>query len=133
MTLSGALAKYIQDLGIYGIFGTDIFIGAVPSEKAEAKAMWIVGAGGAPVIRNQTGEKTKSYIRTIFYRNTDAEDVDTVLQGLETHFNSKLCDQLEGYDTIDMEASGLATDGDIDAEDRTIGSIELTITVYQSS
>jgi hypothetical protein len=46
--------------------------------------------------------------------------------------NSKTCHALAGYDTIDLEATGLQSDSDIDGEDRTFGSVEITVTVYQS-
>lgn len=130
MTIKQALAQWMQDNG-FGTQGTDLYIGAVP-EEAPTACWWLVGGGGAPVQKNQTGEKTKSYVFTIFYRNTDSQDVDEQLQALEELANSKACHDLNGYDTIELEASGFQSDADLDAEDRTIGSVEITATVYQS-
>lgn len=131
MTIKRALAQWMNDNG-YGVFNTDLFLDAIPVEREIVAGWWIVGGGGAPIVKNKSGEKTKAYIYSIFYRNTDSEDVDTKLQALEEAFNSKSCKELQGYETIDVEATGLQSDGDLDGQDRTIGSIEVTITTYQS-
>lgn len=132
MTVQRALAQWMEDNG-FGVFNTDLFIGSIPFEKKVNAGWWIVGGGGSPQIRAQTGEKTKAYIFSVFYRNTDAEDVDEKLQALEELANSKACHSLNGYETVDLEASGFQSDSDLDIEDRTIGSVEITATIYQSS
>lgn len=131
MTVQRALAKWMQDNG-FGTFGTDLFIGSVP-DKAPKAAWWLIGGGGSPSLRPHTGEKMKQYLFSVFYRNTDAEDVDIKLQALEELANNKACKTLDGYNTIDLEASGFQTDQDIDLEDRALGSVEITVTVYQST
>lgn len=131
MTVAQALAQFLQDNG-FGTVGTNLFINSVPLEAPKA-SWWIVGGGGNSTIRAQTGEKVKAYIYTIFYRNTDASDVDSQLQNLEEFFNSKACKSLgDDYQTIDMESTGFQVTADLDLEDRSLGSIEVTITVYQS-
>lgn len=132
MTVARSLAQWMEDNG-FGVFNTDLFIGTLPKEKNIIAGWWIVGGGGAPVIRADTGEKAKAYVFAVFYRNIDSEDVDTRLQALEEAANSKDCHSIEDYDTIDMEATGFQSDQDLDGEDRTIGTVEITITVYQSS
>lgn len=132
MTIKRAFAQWLQDNG-FGTFNTDLFIGGIPLEIDLTAGWWIVGGGGTPIIRAQTGEKSKAYILTVFYRNTDSEDVDEKLQLLEETVNSPECHSLTGYETIDMEATGFQSDDDLDGEDRTIGSVEVTITVYQSA
>ena len=131
MTIVRAFAQWMEDNG-FGTFDTDLFIGTVPVERDVTSAWWIVSGGGSPTLRNQTGEKMKAYTLAVFYRSRDAELVDTLLQQLEDALNNKECKTLAGYDTIDIEATGFQTDRDIDGEDRVIGSIEITVTVYQS-
>lgn len=132
MTIKRALAQFMQDSG-FGVYNTDLFLGSIPVERKLAAGWWILGGGGAPIIKNQTGEKAKAYILTVFYRDSDAEIVDQKLQSLEEKVNSKGCLDLDNYETIEMEATGFQSDSDIDLEDRTIGSVEVTITVYQSA
>lgn len=131
MTVQRALAKWLQENG-FGIFGTDLFIGSVP-DNAPTASWWIIGGGGSPTLRADTGEKMKAYIFSVFYRNTDSEDVDTKLQALEIKANDKSCKSLDDYETVDLEASGFQSDADIDLEDRTIGSVEITVLIYQSA
>lgn len=131
MTVQRSLAKWMQDNG-FGTYNSNLFIGSVP-QNAPIASWWIIGGGGSPTVKNETGEKMKAYLFNILYRSTDSEDVDLKLQSLEEKANSKDCLSIEDYETIEMEASGFQSDGDIDAEDRTIGSVEMTIIVYQSA
>lgn len=126
MTIKQAFKEYMEGLGYQ-----DIFLGAVPV-NAPAKAFWIVSGGGSPIIKNNTGEKMKNYLLNVYYRNTDSQDVDQVLQDLEESVNSKACTQLNGYDTIELDGTGFQSDQDLDAEDRTVGLLQVTVTVYQS-
>lgn len=112
-------------------FGTDIFIGGAPID-AQDRIWWVIAAGGTPIGKNNTGEKVKNYLLSVFYRNTDAEDVYETIQGFEDLINAGQCKELNGYDTIELEATTFATDQDIDNEDRTIGLIQVTITIYQN-
>lgn len=130
MTVAKALAQWMETNG-FGVVGTNLYIGAVP-QKAPKASWWILGAGGTPVIRPETGEKGKAYIFNVFYRNTDSEDVDERLQALEEKANSKMCPELPPYDCLSVEATGFQSDNDLDAEDRTVGTVQLTITIYQS-
>lgn len=130
MTIQRSLAQWMEDNG-FGVFGTNLFIGSVPL-NAPVASWWIIGGGGSPVLKNDTGEKMKAYVFSVLYRNTDSEDVDTKLQALEELVNGKTCHSLDDYDTIELEATGFQTDQDIDSEDRTLGAVEITITVYQS-
>lgn len=130
MTVAQALAQWMQDNGI-GVRGTDIFIGSAPLDAPTA-CYWIIGGGGTPVIRAQTGGKGKAYIFNVFYRNTDASDVDSKLQALEELANRGVCYSLSGYDTLDIEASSFQSDNDLDLEDRAVGTVQITVTVYQA-
>ncbi len=131
MTIARAFADYMQDVLELGTFNTDIFIGTVP-EGAPVKSWWILSSGGTPIMKNKTGEKQKNYLLSVFLRDIDPENVDTLLQDLEWRINGKHCDGLEGYETIELEATGFQSDQDLDSEDRTVGLLQITATVYQS-
>lgn len=128
--IAKSFVEYMEDLSM-GTFGTDIFIGNVPLETPD-KAWWVNSAGGSTITKNSTGERLKNYILNIFYRNTDAEDVYEQMQEFEEEINAKQCIQLNGYDTVEMEASIFPTDQDIDNEDRVVGLLQVKISTYQS-
>lgn len=133
MTIKEAFAQYMQDvlnLGTTEGDDRDIFLTAVP-QQAPDRAWWIVGSGGTPVTDNQTGEKLKEYLLNIFHRDKKDSDLDETLQAFEERINSKHCDALEGYDTIKMTAMGFQSDQDLDAEDRSVGMVQVTVQVYQ--
>lgn len=132
MTIKQALAQWLEDNG-FGVRGQTLFQDTLPKEKNLVSGWWIIGGGGAPEIRNKTGEKGKPYIFAVFYRDTDSQTVDETLQSLEETVNSKDCKELQGYETYSMEATGFQSDSTIDPEGRTLGSVEITVSVYQSN
>lgn len=130
MTVAKAIAQWMEDNN-FGVLGTNLFIGSVPKDAPKA-SWWIVGGGGTPVVKAQTGERIKEYIFNVFYRNIDAEDVDEKLQALEIFANSKVCHTLPTYETVELEAIGFQSDNDLDLEDRSVGTVQLKATIYQS-
>lgn len=128
MTLKRAFITYMETLGL-GTFGTDIFLNGAPL-NAPAKSWWVLATGGSPVGTNQTGEKIKNYILSVYFRSTDAEEVDQEMHDLEERLNSGHCDQLEGFETIDISATTFPADQDLDAEDRTIGLLQASVRTY---
>jgi len=130
MNISESVVDYLADNG-YGVFGTDIFIGGVPLD-APNKCMWVVAGGGSNIGKNGTGEKQKNYLVSIFYRNTDAKDVLDTLESLESLVNSATCIDLDGYNVIEVEGTQFPIDQDLDNEDRSVGLIQVTITVYNN-
>lgn len=130
MNIAKSFVEYMEDLGM-GIFGTDIFIGNIAIDAPD-KAWWVLSSGGASLTKNSTGERIKNYTLSVYYRNTDAEDVYETMQEFEEEINSKHCIQLDTYDTIEMEASVFPTDQDLDNEDRVVGLMQIKISIYQS-
>lgn len=130
MNISKAFTDYMVDNG-YGTFGDDLFIGGVPLEAPDT-CWWVLSAGGASEPRNSTGERLKSYIVSVFYRNTSTEGVYEQLQALEELINGAECIEFDDYTLIDMEAITFATDQDLDSEERTIGLMQVSLMVYQS-
>lgn len=72
----------------------------------------------------------KQYLISVYMRSLDASLVYDQLQALEESLNSDGCTSLNGYDTIDIEATTFPTDQDLDNEDRTVGLLQATITTY---
>jgi hypothetical protein len=129
--ISKAFVEYMEDLGL-GTFAEDIFIGGAPLDVNDP-IWWVIAAGGVSDPKNNTGERIKKYTLEVYYRDTNEEDVYNLLQTLEEDINGKHCTQLNGYETVDMEAVSFPTDRDLDNEDRKIGMLQVIISVYQSS
>lgn len=128
MNIVKSFADFMDAQG-YGTQGTDLFIGAAPQGSPD-KSWWIIGAGGSSTLKGLAGNKMKNYLLNVFYRNTDQEDVMNTLQSFEEFMNSGICDQLNGYNNIEIEATSFPADQDLEAEDRTVGLVQVTVTVY---
>lgn len=126
-----SFCQWLEDNG-YGQFGNTLFLGGAPLDSPD-EAYWVVSGGGSNIGKNASGEKQKNYLISIFYRNTDAEDVYNNLQALEELLNSKDCIELDNYTVIEVEATLFPTDQDLDNEERTTGLLQATITVYQNN
>lgn len=126
--ITKSFADFLDTEG-YGIVGTDIYIGGIPL-NAPDPCWWIVSSGGNNKSKNQTGEKQKNYIISVFYRSLNAQDVYDTLEQLETFINQDNCIDIPGYDIIETEATAFPADQDIDNEDRTVGLVQITLTVY---
>lgn len=130
MTIAKAFVSYLETIITDGAFGENIFIGGAAKETSKDDIYWIISNGGAPASTNVTGQKIKTYVLSLYFRSKSAEAVDEALQNLEETINIDQCTQLEGFDTIDMEATSFASDQDLDNQDRTIGLVQVTITTY---
>lgn len=128
MNILEAFVEYMEDL-VLGTFSEDIFIGGAPLDAGDP-IWWVIAAGGSSEPKNNTGERIKKYNLEVYYRNTDEEDVYNLLQTLEEDINGKHCTQLTGYQTVDMEAVSFPVSKDIDNEDRTVGMLQVTVSVY---
>lgn len=128
MTLKRAFIAYMESLG-YGTFGTDLFLNGAPLSAPET-CWWVLATGGSPSSTNQSGEKLKNYIVSVYFRSTDAQEVDEQMHAFEEELNTSNCDQLEGFDTVDMSVTTFPADQDLDAEDRTVGLAQVTIQTY---
>ncbi len=128
MNINESFVEFLENSG-FGTFGTNLYIGGVPLEAPD-KSMWVTSGGGVNAGKNHTGEKLKAYIINIFYRNTDAKDVYDTLQSLEDILNDKECIDLTGYDVVEVESTQFPADQDLDDEDRTVGLVQATVTVY---
>jgi hypothetical protein len=127
MTLRRAFIEWMEDQGL-GVFGTNIFT-QVPDSPA--KCWWVLASGGSSIQKNTTGEKLKNYVVSCFYRSDDGEDADNVLHSFEELVNDANCEQLSGFDTVEMEATSFPADQDLDSEDRVVGLVQITITTHR--
>lgn len=128
MNITRSLALYLESLG-FATLGTDMFIGGV-AQDAPSASWWLTAAGGSPQSKNNTGELIKKYSVNVYFRDLDASNVYDTLQELEQTVNADNCTQLDGFDTIGIEATSFPTDQDIDNVDRTVGLVQITIEVY---
>lgn len=131
MTIRKAFIHWMESQSL-GTFGVDIFAGQAPL-KTPDRCFWVMSAGGGSILKASTGEMMKNYTLSVYYRNTDAEDVDEVMQGLEELLNSKLCKELPPYNSVEFEATVFPADQDLDNEERTIGLLQVTLTIYSDN
>ena len=132
MTLIQSFVKFLENKG-YGISGQNIYMYRVPnSKKTETEILWLIPTGGYPSTRNRTGEMIKTYQILIYYRSNNARKVDTVLNDLEETLNCARCVNLEGFELVDVRATQLPADQDLDSENRLVGSINCQLEVYKS-
>lgn len=135
MTLTKSLQQYLkqlgQDLGIETL-EQDIIIGRAPSSNETSDDIWwMITNGGGILQKNQTGEARKSYAFLVYRRGRNYREIDEELQTLEENINCDRCSVLEGFDTIDIEATVFPTDDDLDSEDRKVGMLQVTVTTYK--
>ena len=128
-----SFATYMETLGV-ATRGQDLFIGEAPSSDIlnnKDPIWWIIDSGGQPIKKNSTGESMKAYSVQIYCRNRNVKDIKTAMFSLEENLNCDGCFQLDGFDTINIEASTFPIDQDIDAEDRKIGMLQVNLTIYK--
>lgn len=131
MNIAEAFKSYlVNTLGI--ATSEQVVIGIAPSSKRKASNLWwILTNGGAPIKRLHSGETLKNYQIQVFYRSNDYRSVYDKLHELEEDLNCDGCSQLSGFDTIDIEATVLSIDNDLDSEDRKVGLLQTNITTYK--
>lgn len=128
MNIAESFANYLAtQLSL--TLGDDLYIGGVPVEAPD-ECWWLVAGGGGSITKHATGEKQKNYIVTVYHRAFSAKTVLDNLQALEVIINSGQCTQLDGYNTVEMEATIFPTDQDIDNQELTIGLVQIAITTY---
>lgn len=132
MNIAQAFADYLEEIG-FGILGVDLFISRVPSgTNAPGDAKWIVGRGGFQVYRTVTGEEGRQASLSLYMRSYDAQLVYDSLEALDARISCSGCLELEGYNVIEVETSGPFADQDLDDEERTVGLLEITVTLYRN-
>jgi len=131
MNLSESFADYLETLS-GATLGQDLFIGNAPSSnKVQDTIYWIVATGGNIVTNAVSGETEKLYSVEIYFRSRNYKQVYDTMYNLEKQLNCERCSQLEGFDTVDMRASVLSIDSDLDNVDRKVGLLQVDVTIYE--
>jgi len=118
-------------LGI-ATLGQDLFIGQAPSSNKVSNDLWWIVATGGSGSSLASGENLKVYTIEVYRRSRNYETVYADMQSLEQILNCDDCVQLEDFQTVDVKATVLSIDSDLDAEDRKVGLLQTNITVYDS-
>ena len=131
MNLVETFASYLESfLGIH--LKQDLFIGQAPStNKVPDSIWWIVARGGDKTSSLITGESIKSYLIEIYFRSRDYKLVYDNMYLLEKELNCLGCVTLECFSVLNIEASVLGIDNDLDAEDRKLAVLQANVTVYE--
>jgi hypothetical protein len=132
MNITASFAAFFESIS-GSVLGSSLFIGGAPSSnKVQDNIWWLVTSGGSIITSNTTGENLKSYTIELSYRSRDYQAVYDELQSMEEAINCDDCVQLTDFETIDVKASILGIDTDLDLEDRKVGILGINITVYSS-
>lgn len=135
MTLVTAFADYLQSKGV-ATRGTDLFTSRAPSSKTlqaighnPDRIFWIKSAPGAPPERSVDGHLRQIYGIEVYHRNLSADAVDEALQALSDKLGCSGCVHIPGYNVFAIEVDGPWSDQDLDNEERTVGLLQVTITI----
>jgi hypothetical protein len=131
MNVVRAFAEYLQGTGV-ATLGQDLFISRAPSSnKVPDRIFWLKAAGGPPPKKSVSGSSTKPYVIEIYHRDVNTEGVHEVLQELGDDLSCAGCVTLQDYNVTEVQASGPWTDQDLDNEERTVGLLQVTITIHK--
>lgn len=133
MTIAKAFSDYLVNAGVCQALGTDLFIGTAPSSNKVVDAIWWIKiSGGSKQTKLASGESIKNYLVEVYRRSRDYQQVNDDMESLEELLNCNGCVQLEGFDTLQIEATSFPIDNDLDSEDRKVGLLQATLSVYKS-
>lgn len=126
-----SFAEMLENMGV-ATRGQDLFIGNAPSSnKVPDSIWWLVQSGGDKEINLSSGEALKNYRVEVYCRNRNEKVVRDALFQLEEDLNCDGCTQLDGYETVDVEAITFPVSQDIDDEDRSIGLLQVNLKIYK--
>lgn len=129
-TVSEAFIKFLEEKSI-GTFGTNIFLSQVPLDAPDT-CFWILTSGGATVQKLKTGERVKQYFTSINYRSDKAKNIERDLFSLEELLNCAECVNLEGFEILEIDATQFPSDEDLDNEDRRVGLLQASVSLYKT-
>lgn len=129
MNVVRAFANYLQDSDV-ATLGQDLFISRAPSSnKTIDRIFWLKANGGSQISRSVNGSAQNNHVISVYHRDTDSESVYETLQELGEDLTCTGCLTLENYDVIQTVINGPWTDQDLDNEERTVGLMQVTITI----
>lgn len=131
MNIVEAFAGWMEDESI-ATLGQDMFISRARTSTTVPDAIyWLTAAGGSSGDRNVNGGRQTTSTVNVFYRNTNPKTVYDNLATLADLVNGAECPSLSGFDVVQVETTGPYTDEDLDDENRTVGLLVVTITIYK--
>lgn len=128
-TVSESFINYLEAQG-YGTWGTSLFLGKVPQDAPDT-CYWVITSGGDPIQKLRSGETVKQYFVAVNFRSTKSKDVERNLFKLEELLNCESCVDLQGFEVLEIEASGFPVDTDLDNEERDTGFVQANIKTYK--
>jgi len=132
MNIAEDFAKYLESIGI-ATLGHDLFISNAPSSNKTLDSIWwIVYNGGSSILDTSSGESLKRYQLQLFYRDRDHESVYNKIMEVDELINCSRCVQLTNYDSVDISTVTYPIDNDLDLEDRKVGLIQVSLTIYKT-
>lgn len=131
MNVVRAFAEYLQGIGV-ATLGQDLFISRAPSSNnVPPRIFWVKAAGGTSLPRMVNGSSQKTSVIELNHRDVRTEGVYDTLQSLGDDLTCAGCLTLEGYQVTDVSVEGPWTDQDLDDEERDVGLLQITITIYK--
>lgn len=135
MSLVTDFADYLQTLGV-ATRGQDLFTSRAPSSQTlrtlgvnPNRIFWVKAAPGGPPERSVDGSQRVSYGLELYHRDLSADDVAGTLEALSDSLQCSGCVTMTGYSVYGISVEGPWTDQDLDNEERTVGLLQITITI----
>ncbi len=132
MNIVKTFANYLQDeLGL-GTLGQDIFVSRAPGGVGTLNDIWwLVLDQPSSSERTATGEWRQSVGIGVYFRSVNPETVYNSMEILNQDLLATGCITLVGYNVIEpIQTNGPFIDQDIDLEERTVGKLEVILTIY---
>lgn len=129
-TVNTDVVTYLQLIGC-GNFGTDLFFGRVPqSQKVPTELWWVIPLNSTILQHNASGEDVIRYTYDLNYRSLNLQKVNEQLFKASQEIVGSHCYELDNFHTINVELVSVNQNTMQDSENRIIGSITFTVTVY---
>lgn len=127
MNIVESFANWLQGQSV-ATLGQDLFISRARTKPSTM--YWLIAQGGnsGPKNVNQGGQTTHTI--SVYYRNTNPQEVYDRLHELQEMVITDGCIELEGFTVVTVNTVGPFTDQDLDNQDRTVGLLQITITTY---
>lgn len=131
MNIVEAFANYLVEEHELGEIGETLFISRAPSGVDTDNAIWwLVLQNSGISVKNPTGEWSQTSEVFVYYRSMDASEVYNSLEELNRELLAAGCFELVGYTIREVQTTGPFADLDLDNEERTVGVLQVSLTVY---
>lgn len=129
-TVNTDVITFLQMIGC-GEFGTDLFFGRVPqSQKTPVELWWVVPTSASVTRHNTSGEDTLTYQYELNFRSLSIQKVDEKIFKATKEIVGSHCYELDNFHTIEVSLVSTDQRTMMDSENRIVGSIAFSVTVY---